>query len=199
MNKVWLLLLISALVALTLFSPGAVLIGLSEAGNKAVKLCLNLCAIYAVWTGIFNILSQTKISKFLSKIMSPIITLIFGKNALDEQSKQYVSMNMSANILGMNGAATPLGIKAIESMNKNNTSGKATFPMIMLVVICCTSIQIFPSTIVGMLTSASSTNPSAIVLPSIVAGTISTIIGIVLVRLCNFVDKRIEKRKNKNG
>ena len=110
-----------------------------------------------------------------------------------------MSMNMSANMLGMNGAATPLGIKAMEAMNKHNTTGKATFPMIMLVVICCTSIQILPSSIVGMLTQANSSNPSAIILPSIVAGTISTIIGIVLVRLCNFVDKKLQARKNKNG
>ena len=199
MNKVWLILLISALIALTIFEPQSVLLGLSSAGNKAVKLTLELCAIYAVWTGIFNILSQTKISKWLNKILSPIVNLIFGKNNLDKQSKELVSMNMSANILGMNGAATPLGIKAIESMNKNNASGKATYPMIMLVVICCTSIQILPTSIIGMLTAAGSTNPSKIILPSLIAGLGSTIIGILLVKLFNFIDLKISKKRGKNG
>ena len=199
MNKVWLILIISALVALSIFNPQSVLLGLSTAGNKAVKLCLELCAIYAVWTGIFNILSQTKISKWLNKILSPIVNLIFGKNSLDQQSKQLVSMNMSANILGMNGAATPLGIKAIESMNKNNNTGKATYPMIMLIVICCTSIQLLPTSIIGMLSSAGASNPSSIIVPSLVAGFASTTIGIVLVKIINKIDVSITKRKNKNG
>lgn len=199
MNKVWLILLLSALIALTIFNPQNVLVGLSTAGNKAVKLCLELCAIYAVWTGIFNILSQTKISKWLNKILSPIVNLIFGKNNLNEQSKQLVSMNMSANILGMNGAATPLGIKAIESMNKNNPTNTATYPMIMLVVICCTSIQFLPTSIIGMLSSAGASNPSSIILPSLIAGFFSTLIGILLVKLCHFIEEKLEKRKSKNG
>ena len=175
-----------------------VLAGLSTAGHKAVKLSFELLAIYAVWTGIFNILHQTKLSKWISKILSPIINLIFGKNNLSNESKNYVAMNMSANILGMNGAATPLGIKAIESMHKNNKTGKATYPMIMLIVLCCTSLQLFPGTIVGMLSSAGSSNPSSIIIPSLVAGLISTVIGILLVKLFNFIDKKIKKR-DKNG
>lgn len=199
MNKVWLFLLISSLVALSIFNPQSVLLGLSSAGNKAVKLCLELCAIYAVWTGIFNILSQTKISKWLQKVLSPIINLIFGKNNLDKQSKEFVSMNISANLLGMNGAATPLGIKAIESMNKSNTTNKATYPMIMLVVLSCTSIQLLPTSIIGMLTGAGASNPNSIIVPSLVAGFASTTIGILLVKLFNKIDIAIQKRKKQNG
>ena len=199
MNKIWIILICASLVALSIFDPSSVLLGISSAGHKAVKLSLELLAIYAVWTGIFNILHQTKLSKWIEKILSPIISLIFGKNTLSKESKKYVSMNMSANILGMNGAATPLGIKAIEAMNKDNATGKATYPMIMLIVLCCTSLQLFPSSIVGLMTSAGSKNASSIILPSLVAGLISTIIGIVLVRLFNFVDKKIAKKRAKNG
>lgn len=199
MNKIWIILILASLVALSIFEPTNVLLGLSSAGHKAVKLSLELLAIYAVWTGIFNILHQTKLSKWIEKILSPIITLIFGKNTLSTESKKYVSMNMSANILGMNGAATPLGIKAIEAMNKTNTTGKATYPMIMLIVLCCTSLQLFPSSIVGLMTSSGSKNASAIIVPSLVAGLISTIIGIVLVKLFNFIDKIITKKKAKRG
>ena len=199
MNKVWLILLISSLVSLSIFNPQSVLLGLSSAGNKAVKLCLELCAIYAVWTGIFNILSQTKISKWLQKVLSPIINLIFGKNNLDKQSKEFVSMNISANLLGMNGAATPLGIKAIESMNKSNTTNRATYPMIMLVVLSCTSIQLLPTSIIGMLTAAGASNPNSIIVPSLVAGCASTTIGILLVKLFNKIDQAAQKRKKQNG
>ena len=71
-------------------------------------------------------------------------------------------MNISANLLGMSGAATPLGIKAIESMQKDNpNSQSATFPMIMLIAISCSSIQLLPTSIIGMLANANSKNPSA--------------------------------------
>ncbi|MBQ7579591.1 MAG: spore maturation protein, partial [Clostridia bacterium] len=131
-------------------------------------------------------------TKILSKILSPIINLIFGKNTLSSESKQLVSMNMSANILGMNGAATPLGIKAIESMGKNET--KATFPMIMLTVISCTSIQILPTSIMGLMSASGSKNPSSIILPSILAGLLSTIIAIVLTKLIHKItSKKVKK------
>ncbi len=199
MNKVWLILLITALTALTIFDPSSVLTGLVSAGNKAVTLCLELVAIYAVWLGIFNILQQTKLSKWLNKLLSPLINLIYGKNTLSPESKQLVAMNMSANILGMNGAATPLGIKAVESMNKENKTGKATFGMIMLVVISCTSLQLLPTSIIGLMTSAGSKNPSAIIVPSLIAGACSTVIGILLVHLFHFVEIKIANRRKNRG
>lgn len=157
MNKIWIVLFISSIVAICLFDPSKVLSGLLVASNNAVKLSLSLCAVYAIWIGIFSILEQSGLSNKLSRLLSPIINKIFGKNNLSEESKKYVSMNISANLLGMGGAATPLGIKAIESMQKDNSDKiTATFPMIMLVAISCSSVQILPTSIIGMLSNAGS-------------------------------------------
>ena len=105
-------------------------------------------------------------------------------------------MNISANLLGMGGAATPLGIKAIESMQKDNTDKvTATFPMIMLVAISCSSVQILPTSIIGMLSNAGSSNPTAIIIPSIISSIISTIIAIVLVVVFHKIFDR--KKSNK--
>ena len=78
MNKVWLILLSSSIIALMFFDPSSVLSGLINASNKAVSLSFELCAIYAVWMGIFSILEQTGISKWFAKILSPLINLIYG-------------------------------------------------------------------------------------------------------------------------
>ena len=188
MNKVWLFLLISGISVLIFKNPSSVLTTLLSSSTKALNLSLSLATIYAVWMGIFAILEQTGATKILSKILSPIINLIFGKNTLSPESKRLVSLNISANILGMSGAATPLGIKAIESMGKNET--KATFPMIMLIVISCTGFQILPTSIMGLMTSSGSKNPSSIILPSIIAGLFSTIIGIILTRLIHKIQTR---------
>jgi spore maturation protein A len=197
MNKIWVFLFIASLVALCLFDPTQVLSGLLSASNSAVKLSLELCAVYAIWMGIFSILEQSGFSQKISKFLSPIINKIFGKNNLSEESKQYVSMNISANLLGMSGAATPLGIKAIESMQKDNPKHHtATFPMIMLIAISCSSVQLLPTSIIGMLSNAGSSNPTGIILPSIICSIISTTIAILLTYLFHYI---FDKKHKKDG
>lgn len=181
-----------SVLALCFCNPSSVLSSLLTASNSAVKLSFELCAIYAIWLGLFSILEKSGLSQKLSKLLSPIINKIFGKSNLSEESKKYVSMNISANLLGMSGAATPLGIKAIESMQKDNPNKTTiTFPMIMLIAISCSSIQLLPTSIIGMLASAGSTNPTDIILPSIICSFASTTIAILLVYLFHLIfDKR---------
>ena len=195
MNKIWVFLFSVSVIALCVFDPQEVLTGLLSASNNAVKLSLELCAIYAIWLGIFGILESSGLSKKVSKLLSPIINKIFGKNNLSDESKKYVSMNISANLLGMSGAATPLGIKAIESMQKDNPNKNVvSFPMIMLIAISCSSVQLLPTSIIGMLSNAGSSNPTGIVLPSIICSILSTTIAILLVYLFHFLFDR--KKKN---
>ena len=107
-------------------------------------------------------------------------------------------MNISANILGMGSAATPLGIKAIESMNEDNPDKTTvTYPMTMLIVICCTVLQFLPATIMGLMSSAGSKNPASIVLPSIISSILSTTIGIILVKISHFFSEKIKSRRKK--
>lgn len=196
MNKIWIILFAASVIALCFFNPSDVLTGLLGASGNAVKLSLELCAIYAVWLGLFGILENSGLSKKLSKLLSPIINKIFGKNNLSDESKKYVSMNISANFLGMSGAATPLGIKAIESMQKDNPNkSTVTFSMIMLVAISCSSVQFLPTSIIGMLSNAGSNSPTAIVLPSIICSLLSTTITILLVYIFHFIFDRKKKRK----
>lgn len=195
MNKVWIFLLTISISALLFLSPEMVLTGMIAAAHKAVKLTLELCAVYAIWMGVFGILEYTGIAKLISKLISPIIDLIFGKNDLTPESKHYVSLNISANLLGMNGAATPMGIKAIESMYTG--SPVATRSMVMLVVLSCTSLQLLPTSILGMLASAGSANPASIILPSLLAGGISTLAGILLVKLVHYMPWKKGRNKCK--
>lgn len=196
MNKIWIILLLISLISLIFSTPETIISGLVSGSNKAVTLSFELLAIYAVWIGIFNILEQTGISKRLTKILSPIIDLIFGKKNLDSESKQYVSMNISANMLGMGGAATPMGIRAIESMNKQNRSGNVTQSMTMLIVLSCTSLQLLPTSIIGIMTNAGSSSASSIILPSLLAGFLSTITGIILVKFYYKLKNLKNRRKD---
>ena len=182
MNTIWIIMFIISVISLCFGDPSKVLSSLLSASNSAVKLSFELCAIYAIWLGIFGILEKSGLSQKVSKLLSPIINKIFGKSNLSDESKKYVSMNISANLLGMSGAATPLGIKAIESMQKDNPNKSiVSFPMILLIAISCSSVQLLPTSIIGMLASAGSTNPTGIILPSIICSFLSTAIAILLV------------------
>jgi len=199
MNKIWLILLTFSIVVLMFLDPSSVLSGLINASNKAVTLSFELCAIYAVWMGIFSILEQTGIAKWFARILSPLINLIYGKKNITAETRKYISLNMSANMLGMGGAATPMGLKAMESMQKENKDKtSATKEMTMLVVVCCCVFQFLPSTIMSLMSQAGSKNPSAIVFPSIIASICSTTIGVISVKLYHLVPK-LFKRSNKNG
>lgn len=187
---------VSSIIALCIGDPTRVLSGLLLSSNNALKLSFELCAIYAIWMGIFSILEKSGLSKKISKLLSPIINKIFGKNNLSEESKNYISMNISANMLGMSGAATPLGIKAIESMQKDNPNKQSvTFPMIMLIAISCSSVQLLPTSIIGMLASAGSKNPSGIIIPSIICSFLSTTIAILLVYFFKMITTKKSKKE----
>lgn len=189
---------IISVISLCFGDPTKVLSSLLKASNSAVKLSFDLCAIYAIWLGLFSILEKSGLSKKLSKLLTPIINKIFGKSNLSDESKAYVSMNISANLLGMSGAATPLGIKAIESMQKDNPEKTTiTFPMIMLIAISCSSVQLLPTSLIGMLASAGSKNPTGIILPSIICSIISTTIAILLVYIFHIIFDKSKKRRSK--
>lgn len=194
MNKIWLFVIVSSLSVLLFCNPNSVLEALSAGSYKAVTLSLELCAVYAVWSGILAILEETGVAKLVGKMLSPVINFLFGKN-ISTDTKKFISMNMTANILGMGGAATPMGIRAIESMN--NKQKTATPQMIMLVVLCATSLQLVPTSVVGLLAKNGAANPTSIILPSIISSTASTVVGIVLVKLFSVWKKAPHKRSAK--
>lgn len=192
MNKIWLFVVICSISVLLFKNPTAAIESMTIGSNKAVVLSIEMCAVYALWSGILKILEETGVSKLIAKLIAPIINFLFGKN-ISANSKKYISMNMTANILGMGGVATPMGIKAIESLDDKKKT--ATPQMIMLVVLCATSLQIIPTSTIGLLSKHGSKNPTSIILPSIIASTTSTLIGVFLVKLFSLQKSKLKITK----
>lgn len=190
MNIFWLLMMLSSILVLLITNPSAVLSEMIGASASSLKLCIELCTVYAVWLGMLELLEASGLSQKLAKLLRPIIRKVFKVE--DEQAQKYIAMNLSANMLGLGNASTPMGIKAMQSLD--DKSGKANFAMIMLIVINATSIQLLPTTIIGLRTSAGSTNPADIILPTLLATILTTILGIVLVHL---IDKILRKRRRR--
>lgn len=187
MNMFWLGMMISSILVLILTNPSAVLSEMISASSSALSLCIELCAVYAVWMGIIELVDQSGLGEKLSKILRPLVQKLF--RVKDEKTQKLISMNLSANLLGIGNAATPMGIKAMQALD--DKSGVANYAMIMLIIVNVTSIQLLPTTIIGMRASAGSANPADIIFPSIIATFCTTLLGIVLVFLIgNFRSKR---------
>lgn len=168
-----------SLILITITAPEQAFSIMLGGASNAIQLSLRLVAIYAIWLSALRIMEKIGLNKLMYKLFKPITNKLFKKES--PQSQEYISLNFSANLLGMGGAATPLGIKAMESMEDG--SPRATDNMILFMVINSTSIQLLPATIIGLRATAGSASASDIILPSLIATTISTIIGVILVKI----------------
>ena len=192
MRKIWFFMVLASLVTLLFINPEDCINAMMTAGSDAVSLTFRLLGIYAGWLGIIALVDASGLSNKIASLLEPAIDWLFGKT--DNETKKYIAMNLSANMLGMGNACTPTGLKAMEGLDKQNNSVTASMAMIMLVVINATSIQLIPTTIIGLRQQYGSTTSSDIILPTLIATIISTLIGVLLVKLCNKIFKRRSKK-----
>ena len=131
-----------------------------------------------------NIASSTSLVKNIAKVLNPILNFLFPSLKNNKKIKKEISMNMVANILGLGNAATPLGLKAMKSMqDENNKKDTLSDNMMMFIVINTASIQLIPTTVIAIRNSLGSNNPTSIVFPTWIATTIAAISGIFVTKL----------------
>lgn len=178
MNIIFGLTVTVCMVFLVFSSPNLVLTSMLTGGEKALSLTLKLTVIYAVWLGVFELLFRTGLSEKFAKLLKPLNKFLFGK--VPDKANDFMALNISANILGMSGATTPMGIKSIQELEKYPDTDYA---IKMFFVVNATSVQIIPSSVLALRTSFSSCSPTDIILPTILATLLSSIIGVLLVKI----------------
>lgn len=189
MNRIWLLMIILSISILLWSDPGSILNQMMEASSQALTLSIELCAVYAVWLGVLELVQASGISQKLAKILHPVIKKIF--NVKDPETEALIAMNISANMLGLGNASTPLAIKAMKRMDTG--SSIASPEMIMLIVINATSIQLLPTTVIGLRQAAGSINAADIILPTLITTIVTTILAIILAKFCQKIRNRKQK------
>ena len=183
MNVIFGIILIVSMTMLLFVSPESVLSAFIAGGEKALALSVQMTVVYAVWLGVLNVFEQTGLSDKCAKALKPANKLLFG--TLPEKANDYVSLNISANMLGMSGATTPMGIKAIQEMEKHKGT---EYAIAMFFVINATSVQLIPSSVLALRIKFGAAAASDIILPTILATLVSSVIGILLVKL--FIRKK---------
>ncbi|MCL2382778.1 MAG: nucleoside recognition protein [Oscillospiraceae bacterium] len=120
----------------------------------AVTLTLTLIGTMCLWTGLMKIATETSIMKKLTKMLSPLMRILFPDIKKGDPVHEEISMNMVANVMGMGNAATPAGLKAMKSMQRTNKDKKVlSNSMAMFIVLNTASIQIIPTTVIAIRSS----------------------------------------------
>ena len=164
--------------------------GIFTCVSDAVELSITFLGTICLWNGIMEIAKRTTLIEKITKYLRPLINFLFPDLKRNEQAKQEISMNIVANIMGLGNAATPLGLKAMKTMQKeNNKKNTLTDSMFMFIVINTASIQLIPTNVIAIRMSLGSENPTSIILPVWIATIIAAIIGICLTK---FLIKRVK-------
>lgn len=135
-----------------------------DSAEQTVSLCITFLGTLCLWNGIMNIAVKTSLIEKLTKFLNPFTYFIFPDLKNDKKISKEISMNIIANILGLGNAATPLGLKAISSMQeKNKKKDTLNNSMAMFILINTASIQIIPTTVIAIRSSLGSSEPSKII------------------------------------
>jgi spore maturation protein A len=159
-------------------SPDTFLAALLEGGAKGATTCVALLSSYAVWLGLIRVWEDCGIAKRVARFVKPIARKLLKTK--DEEALSAVSMNISVNLLGISGAATPYGVTAARLLDK---SPNAEYASCMFFVLNATSLQIIPASVVGIRAALGSVDAANVILPTFLTSLFSTLLAALLTRL----------------
>ncbi|MCI7473566.1 MAG: spore maturation protein A [Clostridiales bacterium] len=183
MAAIWTgMVVISILCGLATGNGPAVGAAALEGAGAAVDLCLAMAGVLCLWMGVMEIMKRSGLSAGLSRLLRPLLRRLYPEFARDREVMDCISANVSANLLGLGNAATPLGIQAAQKMSRRRP-GVACDGMCMLVVCNTASIQLIPTTVAGVRLAAGCETPFDI-LPAVwLASAISVCVGILAAKV----------------
>ncbi len=156
--------------------------GALSAGGEAVETAMELCGAFMFFGGISNVLDKSGATGGVVRLLRRPLGMLFGKGISDE-ALAAVTMNLSANMLGMGNAATPMGLKAAKLLNPKGDK-RAPRALCLLLVLNSTAIEIFPASVIAMRYAAGSSMATAIIWPTFVSTCASCVTGVLLCRIC---------------
>lgn len=138
-------------------SIGAVSSAALEGAAAAAELCIGICGAVCLWSGIMELMRRSGLASILSRLLRPLLVLLFPSAAKDSQALDALSQNFSANLLGLGNAATPAGMRA--AVRLRGSTYTANDELCRLVVLNSASIQLIPATVCAIRASAGSSAP----------------------------------------
>jgi spore maturation protein A len=185
MNVLWLIMVcVSIFFAIYTGNLDAYTKSIFEGAEAAIEISLYLLGIVSVWMGITHILEDSGLIYRIAHIFKPVICRLFKNIPGDHPSITAITLNVLANLFGLGNAATPLGIKAMQELDKlNDDRGVITPEMMTFIVINTASIQLIPFSVIGILASYGHDNPAVVVFPVLLSTAISAVMALLVLAL----------------
>ena len=153
-------------------------------GKKTIEMVLEIFPVMAIWLGLMNIALESGLLFMFSKLISPLLGKLFKDIPKGHESLGFIASNIVINMFGLGSAATPFGLKAMNSLQSiNEKKDTASKSMITFLVINTGGVTLVPTTIIALRMLYNSTNPTEIVWPCIIATVISSICAVILDRI----------------
>ncbi len=183
-NYIWAgMLLLSFISALIGGDVEALTKGAIDGAGEGVTLAVSLLGIMCLWSGIAKIAERSGLIEVFARLLRPVTKVLFPRLKAGSSALSAIVMNMVANLLGMGNAATPLGIRAMEELNKLNTTDEATDEMCIFAVLNTASIQLIPSTLISLRQSFGSIDPSIIIVPVWIVSIMAVLSAVVSAKI----------------
>jgi len=185
LNKIWPIFAISSIVfAICCGNITKLNDSIFSSIENAVTLTLTLLGNICFWNGIMNIASNTTLIHKMQIFLKPFLRKFFPNIETNDLAHKQISMNIIANILGLGNAATPMGLQAMQSMQKNNKNKeRLSDDMMMFIVLNTASIQLIPTTVLAIRTSLNSKMPTQIIFPVWIVTIITATITILVTKI----------------
>ena len=193
LNKIWLTMM-AASILYSFFNgtyAETVAAGIASCSDT-IRLLITLLGIMCFFNGLLKIADRAGITKIIARILQPVLGRLFRDVPPDSEAFGAMTLNITANLLGMGNAATPLGISAMEKLKKqNHNRNTASHAMCLFVILNTSSIQLIPSTILSLRMNYGSGNPFFIVFPMWISSLTGLLVGILAAKFFRAREERI--------
>jgi spore maturation protein A len=185
LNYIWFGLMALALVVAAFKGTAEqVTTGAVESAATAVQIALGLVGVMTLWLGMMRVAEAAGLVTLLGRALGPVLRWLFPEVPAGHPAAGAIVMAVAANMLGLNNAATPLGIKAMEELQSlNPDKDTATNSMVTLLAVTTSGVQLIPATMIGVLAAAGSRSPTVIIATSLLATAAGTIAAVVAAKL----------------
>lgn len=167
-----------------------------SSSKEAVSLCITMLGVMALWTGLMEIAKDAGLVQSICRLIRPLLSFLFPDIPRDHPAREHISMNFVANFLGLGWAATPAGLRAMETLAQLEEErrekqipvvprGTASNEMCTFLILNISSLQLIPVNVIAYRSQYGSVNPTAIVGPAIVATAVSTGVAVIFCKVMN--------------
>ena len=185
LNYIWFgLMAIALVVAAFNGTADAVTKGAVDSAKTAVEIAIGLVGVMTLWLGMMRVAEASGLVTLLGRALRPVLRWLFPEVPADHPATGAIVLSVAANMLGLNNAATPLSIKAMEALQTlNDDKETATNPMVTFMALNTSGVQLIPATMIAVLVAAGSKEPTAIISTSIIATAIGTLAAVIAAKV----------------